>query len=220
LLVGLILYQLNIPRPAFIESRNVGLLCTLDLPLCLTTFLTSTGVSLATSGNGRWFGFHYGDKGSVRLVSGEVVAEDGLLECLALDKLERKEARSEEKMDTVHRKDFLDVLVKLIPPGMAVFGKRLSSITRTTSGSPVILNFKDRSTAMADAVVGCDGIRSVVREHILVSQIFSVPLVEKQATIFSTVGRILFTSFLKYHKLTACLPGKREPSDVFREILL
>lgn len=66
---------------------------------------------------------------------------------------------------TVRRSDFLDALVKLIPGDIAHFGKRLASLKETEAG--VEMQFDDGTSALADVVVGCDGIRSKVKESIL-----------------------------------------------------
>ncbi|KAJ5103922.1 hypothetical protein N7532_004451, partial [Penicillium argentinense] len=66
---------------------------------------------------------------------------------------------------TLRRADFLDALVSLIPPGIVQFGKRLDSLTESDEG--VMLRFDDGSTAHADVVVGCDGIKSKVKESML-----------------------------------------------------
>ncbi|KAF9890545.1 hypothetical protein FE257_005676 [Aspergillus nanangensis] len=66
---------------------------------------------------------------------------------------------------TVRRADFLDALVALIPPEIAHFGKRLVHLAETATG--VDLEFDDGMTANADVVVGCDGIRSKVKEFML-----------------------------------------------------
>ncbi|RMD44869.1 hypothetical protein DV735_g312, partial [Chaetothyriales sp. CBS 134920] len=63
----------------------------------------------------------------------------------------------------VHRAHFLDELVKLLPPGVGHFGKRLKSISEKGDGGRLLLSFEDGSTAETDAVVGCDGIKSKVR---------------------------------------------------------
>lgn len=62
----------------------------------------------------------------------------------------------------VHRANFLDELVKLLPQRLTAFGKRLDDITKTEDGR-LSLNFVDGSKATADAVIGCDGIKSRVR---------------------------------------------------------
>lgn len=61
----------------------------------------------------------------------------------------------------VHRAHFLDELVKLLPDGNARFGKRLISIDE--DGGILVMRFEDGTSAEADAVIGCDGIKSRVR---------------------------------------------------------
>lgn len=89
---------------------------------------------------------------------------------------------------SVHRAHLLDELVRLLPPGTASFGKQLVGIDEAPSSSsssspppstsssegegeggenkPITLRFADGSSATATAVVGCDGIKSVVRQHL------------------------------------------------------
>lgn len=69
---------------------------------------------------------------------------------------------------TLRRADFLDALVKLIPEGVAHFGKRLTKLEETSQG--VLLDFADGTSTVADVVVGCDGIRSKVKEAIFGSE--------------------------------------------------
>ncbi|KAH7364504.1 hypothetical protein BKA65DRAFT_390107 [Rhexocercosporidium sp. MPI-PUGE-AT-0058] len=66
---------------------------------------------------------------------------------------------------SVHRAHFLDSLVKLVPDGVAKFGKRVESVSET--GSKMKLTFHDGSTAEADAVIGCDGVKSRTRQILL-----------------------------------------------------
>ena len=66
---------------------------------------------------------------------------------------------------TLRRADFLDALVGSIPPEIVHFGKRLVSLSETADG--VDLKFDDGSTYVADVVIGCDGIKSVVKESML-----------------------------------------------------
>ncbi|RMZ81305.1 hypothetical protein DV737_g2599, partial [Chaetothyriales sp. CBS 132003] len=63
----------------------------------------------------------------------------------------------------VHRAHFLDELVKLLPDGVARYGKRLKDVSEDGNGGRLQLSFEDGSTAEADAVIGCDGIKSKVR---------------------------------------------------------
>lgn len=65
----------------------------------------------------------------------------------------------------VHRAKFLDELIKLIPEGVAHFGKRVTGMEQM--GEKVKLSFKDGDEAMHDCVVGCDGIHSETRKYIL-----------------------------------------------------
>ena len=66
---------------------------------------------------------------------------------------------------SVHRAHFLDELVKLIPDGIAEFGKRVEKVERV--GEKMRLTFYDGSTAEADAVIGCDGVKSRTRQIML-----------------------------------------------------
>ena len=71
----------------------------------------------------------------------------------------------------VLRASFLMELVKLLPPECAMFGKTLSDIDTRSDGSFNLL-FEGGTSYDADAVVGCDGIRSRVRK-VLFGQGFS-----------------------------------------------
>lgn len=64
-----------------------------------------------------------------------------------------------------HRARFLEELVPLLPEGSAQFGKRLLSIdnSKDDSNTPLTLHFEDGTSAQADAVLGCDGIKSRTR---------------------------------------------------------
>lgn len=66
----------------------------------------------------------------------------------------------------VKRSDFLDELIKLIPDGVAHFGKRVAHYTEDQNAK-VTLHFTDGSTAVHDAVIGCDGIKSNIRKTLL-----------------------------------------------------
>ncbi|KAK0387824.1 hypothetical protein NLU13_4069 [Sarocladium strictum] len=66
----------------------------------------------------------------------------------------------------VHRAHFLDELVKLLPPERAVFGKCLQEIV-DKEGEKVMMKFADGTVAYADAVIGCDGIKSKVRQFVV-----------------------------------------------------
>ncbi|KAJ7200496.1 hypothetical protein C8J57DRAFT_1103525 [Mycena rebaudengoi] len=67
-----------------------------------------------------------------------------------------------------HRAHFLDVFVDHLPKGVAHFGKRLIAYSRNASG--LSLQFSDGTSALCDLLVGCDGIKSVVRAQLLRSK--------------------------------------------------
>ncbi|KAI1296438.1 hypothetical protein F5Y03DRAFT_410165 [Xylaria venustula] len=64
------------------------------------------------------------------------------------------------------RSDFLEAWSTLIPSGKVRFGKEIVSALQKEDGR-VSMEFKDGSLAEADIVIGCDGIRSRVRQLIL-----------------------------------------------------
>lgn len=66
----------------------------------------------------------------------------------------------------VHRAHFLDEAVKLIPNQLARFGKRLQNISEDRNGR-LVMHFDDGTVAEADAIIGCDGIKSRVRQTIV-----------------------------------------------------
>lgn len=74
--------------------------------------------------------------------------------------------RSELGQNAVHRARFLDEIVKLVPKEICRFGKRLVDITES-SDRKLVMHFQDDTTAEADAVIGCDGIKSRVRQLIV-----------------------------------------------------
>lgn len=70
---------------------------------------------------------------------------------------------------TVRRADFLDALVKLVPEGVARFGKRLEKLEEVdeVKGGGMLMTFADGSQAEASVVIGCDGIHSRVKQFVL-----------------------------------------------------
>ena len=68
-------------------------------------------------------------------------------------------------LHSVHRAHFLDELVKLVPAEHVSFGKRL--VREVDEGTHVRLDFHDGSSAVHSGVIGCDGIKSHVRESLL-----------------------------------------------------
>jgi salicylate hydroxylase len=66
----------------------------------------------------------------------------------------------------VHRGDLLRVLAGAVPPTALALGRRLLGLEPTADGG-VSLCFADGERAVADVVIGADGIHSVVREALL-----------------------------------------------------
>lgn len=66
---------------------------------------------------------------------------------------------------TLRRSSFLDALVALIPREIVHFGKRLERLVERGDG--VELYFDDGNIVRADVVLGCDGIKSKVKESML-----------------------------------------------------
>jgi 6-hydroxynicotinate 3-monooxygenase len=66
---------------------------------------------------------------------------------------------------TVHRGDFHQLMVDAVPSASLLYDKRLTAIA--DRGKDVLLTFADGTTAEADIVIGADGVNSVIREHML-----------------------------------------------------
>jgi len=65
----------------------------------------------------------------------------------------------------IHRARLMDEMVALLPPGITSFSKSFESIQELDNGVLKLI-FTDGSAALASAVVGCDGIRSRVRNYV------------------------------------------------------
>ncbi|KAK2008417.1 mannitol 1-phosphate dehydrogenase [Colletotrichum eremochloae] len=96
-----------------------------------------------------WFDFRYGETCGGKHREGEFIHR---LIC-------------ETGQTGIHRAHFLDELVKLLPDGVAQFGKR--AVDYEDDGTRVLLKFQDGTTATHDAVVACDGIKSRLRRVML-----------------------------------------------------
>lgn len=68
----------------------------------------------------------------------------------------------------VHRGDFIDALLGLLPAGMVKLNHRLSGIV--DHGGSATVTFDNGVSVTADLVVGADGIRSQVRAHLFSDQ--------------------------------------------------
>src|SRR5918992_3256161 len=65
----------------------------------------------------------------------------------------------------MHRADLHEALYSVLPPGIVHLNKKLVGLDH--SKGQVVLSFADGSNERADAVVGADGIHSVVRDIII-----------------------------------------------------
>ncbi|CAK7208879.1 hypothetical protein SCUCBS95973_000263 [Sporothrix curviconia] len=65
----------------------------------------------------------------------------------------------------IHRAHLLEALKENVPDANISLGKRLESLEWSTAKREYTLTFVDGTTAAADIVVGCDGIKSVVRSQ-------------------------------------------------------
>jgi salicylate hydroxylase len=98
-----------------------------------------------------WFDFQVGEKGPDE---GKSIIE------VFMDNMETQ--------STVHRAHFLEELVSFLPEGVAVMGKRVVGLEQPAGEEgTVLISFADGTTATADAVVGCDGIRSACRAFVV-----------------------------------------------------
>jgi salicylate hydroxylase len=64
----------------------------------------------------------------------------------------------------IHRGDFIDALLGVLPEGMVHLGHMLERIE--DKGDRAVLTFANGTIAEADLVIGADGIKSVVREQL------------------------------------------------------
>lgn len=64
----------------------------------------------------------------------------------------------------IHRGDFIDALVSVLPDGMVKLGHKLETVE--DRGDKTVLTFTNGTVVEADLVVGADGIKSVVRQQL------------------------------------------------------
>ena len=98
-----------------------------------------------------WFDFH--------------LAEDGGKEGKIWKRFHTLE-RSGDDRGRCRRADFLNELVKLVPINIARFGKRLVSL-EDLGQEGLRLKFLDGTEAKHQAVIGCDGIKSITRQYVV-----------------------------------------------------
>ncbi len=67
-------------------------------------------------------------------------------------------------MYNIHRADLVQILSDAVPPEAKRFGARVADVSQNANGVEVTL--QDGATVRGDALVGCDGIHSAVRQHL------------------------------------------------------
>ncbi|EKM54254.1 uncharacterized protein PHACADRAFT_257977, partial [Phanerochaete carnosa HHB-10118-sp] len=72
-------------------------------------------------------------------------------------------------MHNYHRAHVLELLAGMLPEDTVKLGKRVASYQRVADSSLVAVTFADGSVVTCDVLVGCDGIRSVVRRYMFES---------------------------------------------------
>ncbi len=70
----------------------------------------------------------------------------------------------EKQTYLIHRRDFIEALLSVLPEGMVQLGHKLQTIE--DKGGRSVLTFTNGETVEADLVVGADGIKSTVREQL------------------------------------------------------
>ncbi|ROV95568.1 hypothetical protein VSDG_05263 [Cytospora chrysosperma] len=111
---------------------------------------------LATPNTEDWFQYVDGYHNSPTAASGD--GEEPLF----------KVYLGERGFEGCRRSDFLDGLAALLPESCIEFNKELTEVVEGAGGGgKTVLKFADGTTAQADVVLGCDGLRSRVRQHIL-----------------------------------------------------
>ncbi|KAF9892271.1 hypothetical protein FE257_002048 [Aspergillus nanangensis] len=80
------------------------------------------------------------------------------------------EVRGSVERSSVHRARFLEAMTDLLPDGYVSFGKKLIDLIENSETNTITLVFEDGTTMEADAVIGCDGIKSRIRQILLGDQ--------------------------------------------------
>ncbi|EGX92054.1 mannitol 1-phosphate dehydrogenase [Cordyceps militaris CM01] len=114
-----------------------------------------------------------------------------------------------ERHSAAHRARLIDELARLVPEASAEFSKRLVGLARDEApGARTRMAFADGVTYEADAVIGCDGLRSVCRDFVLGGD---DPLARPVFT-----GKYAYRGLVPMHKAVAAIgPEKARNRYVF-----
>ncbi|EIW82784.1 FAD/NAD(P)-binding domain-containing protein [Coniophora puteana RWD-64-598 SS2] len=128
--------------------------------------------------------------------------------------------KSKGNLVYIHRADFHSVLLDNVSPSVETYtSKRLDSYTQPSADNPsepIILNFRDGSTATCDILVGADGVKSVVRKFMMQNLSRDVDALKKCSTeeylaciepVFS--GGVSYRTLIQADKLRAVDPNHR-----------
>ncbi|WP_017975423.1 FAD-dependent oxidoreductase [Actinopolyspora halophila] len=94
----------------------------------------------------------------------EVLSADGRRVIAREEWPKARDYAQENNTRLIHRGDFIDALVGLLPEDMLRVGHKLTGIE--DRGGRSLLTFANGRTTTADLVIGADGIRSVVRDRL------------------------------------------------------
>lgn len=118
--------------------------------------------------------------------------------------LGRIEEFGEPRSRQIHRAHLLDVLRSKVPDSKISKGKRLVKLDRDAGNNCYILHFIDGTEETTDIVVGCDGIKSIVREHLGFSD----------KPIYS--GQMVYRGYVSYDDLTPATAALLQKTVNFR----
>ncbi len=104
----------------------------------------------------------------------------------------------------IHRSHLLDCFRERVPESMYSLGKRLKSIQTLETGSPYLLSFTDGTTVEADIIIGCDGIKSTVREY----------LGFQDHPTYS--GQVVYRGYVSYSDISAATAKQLRDMVIFR----
>lgn len=115
-------------------------------------------------------------------------------------------------MQNYHRAHVLELLADMLPKHVAHLGKRVTAYKALgNASSPVEVAFADGSTVTCDVLVGCDGIKSVVRRCMFESLAAGgQPDMRKYIEPIWT-GEILYRALIPSEQVPRLPDGRKHP---------